>query len=121
MKQIINTHQQVNTIRVDRKSVNDAGMLTTCKLLEEVTRANDRAIVRAFGLAGFGDVRVVSYQVDIPGAALLGDKVTMASDYSVSPTGLLEVVVTIHKEAGRKYKTLLNGTFIFTHASNHKQ
>lgn len=108
------TNNQINsTLYVSRDTINETGLLSTCKILEEINRINDDAIVRAFGNFNLSCISVAHYHVDILRSAQLGDTLKIESQYTILQNGVLQVNIAMNKSIKRKPVEVLSGNFTF--------
>ncbi|MCF8450153.1 MAG: hypothetical protein K9G49_09820 [Taibaiella sp.] len=108
------TNDQINsTLYVSKETINEAGVLSTCKILDEITRINDDAIVRAFGNFNLSCISVAHYHIDILRSAQLGDTLKIESQYTVLQNGMLQVKIAMNKSIKRKPVPVLSGNFTF--------
>lgn len=97
---------------VAKENLNKEGVLTVCKLLNEMIKLNDQAIKKAFGSLNYDQISASHYEVDFPDQAQLGDAVEIESQYVTTRNNSLLIDIIIRKRTGKK-TTIGEGRFVF--------
>lgn len=107
--------QLTNEFIVNKKDINDNGILTTCKILSEITSHSDQAIILAFGDLGIYRWLTSSYNINFMDQARKGDRIKVETSVTYSYGHSLELKIVICRK-GKKDKKLALGHFIFRNA-----
>ena len=98
--------------KVHQIHLNDLGTLSTGKILCEIMKIYDQAIVNVFGELNFQKIVTSSYQLEFFENAYIGDKVNLKYDYVLREGQYLEIDITVHKRS-KKDQILAIGHFVF--------
>jgi hypothetical protein len=107
--------QLTNEFVVNKKDINDNGILTTCKILSEITSHSDQAIILAFGDLGIYRWLTSSYNINFVDQARKGDRVKVETSINFIYGQTLELKIVVCRK-GKKDKKLALGHFIFRNA-----
>ncbi len=116
------TPEQIQTIStnitVTESDVNEAGIMTTCAMLREITLANDAMVSKAFGIDSMENIRVTQYNIDIPGLARRGDMITFIASSTSAENGLLETTIRFVRKHKKAVVEICHGNFQFRKLNN---
>jgi|GEM_PF-6577981 len=117
------TPEQIQTIStnitVTENDVNEAGIMSTCAMLREITMANDAMVSKAFGIDSMENIRVTQYSIDIPGLARRGDMVTFIASSTHAENGILETTIRFVRKHKKVVVEICHGKFQFRKLNNN--
>ena len=99
--------------KVHQIHLNDLGTLSTGKILCEIMKIYDQAIVNVFGELNFQKIVNSSYQLEFFENAYIGDNVNLRYNYILREGQYLEIDITVHKRS-KKDQILAKGHFVFS-------